>query len=100
MNRFLAFILTLALAGGALAEDPAKTEAKKPALNLRLDDTSSAAPRINFEQRPSSQTKEEREKGLPELGGKPSQAYDRPTSNSRGSVVPKAFDSNLPADQQ
>ena len=101
MKLFLASSLALAMAGAAAADEPAKKpEPAKPALNLRLDDTSSAAPRISFDQQRSAQSKEEREKGLPELGGKPSQAYDRPTSNSRSSVVPKAFDSNLPADQQ
>ena len=98
--KMIALAFLLALAGTAGAEEQPKQEPKKPALNLRLDDGTSAAPRINFDQRPSAQTQQEREKGLPELGGKPSQAYDRPTSNSRGSVVPKAFDSALPADSQ
>ena len=98
MTRLLAFGLTLALAGAAFAEQPAKSEPSKPALNLRLDDTSSAAPRITFEQQRSSQTKEEREKGLPDLGGKPSKDFERPVSSGSSSsgVIPKAYDPQAP----
>jgi len=98
MNRFLAFSFTLALAGAALAEEPAKPEPAKPALNLRLDDASSAAPRISFEQQRSAQTKEEREKGLPDLGGKPSTSFERPVSSGSSSsgVIPKAYDPQAP----
>lgn len=99
MNRSLAFMITLALASAAFAQEAARIEPKSepkkpPPLNLRLDDGNSAAPRITFEQQPSAQTKQEREKGLPDLGGKPSHAFDRPTSSSSGSgsVVPKAYD--------
>jgi hypothetical protein len=97
MNRFLAFSLALALAGAAAAEETAKkSEPAKPALNLRLDDTSSGAPRISFEQRPSSQTKEDREKGLPDLGGKPSRDFERPVSSGSSAVIPKAYDPQMP----
>ena len=91
MNRFLAFGFALALAGAAAAEEPAKKpDPAKPALNLRLDDTSSAAPRITFDQQRSSQTKEDREKGLPDLGGRPSKDFDRPVSSGSSAVIPKA----------
>ena len=101
MTRFLAFSLALALAGAAFAEQPARAnpngEPAKPALNLRLDDTSSAAPRISFDQQRSSQTKEEREKGLPDLGGKPSKDFERPmSSGSSSGVIPKAYDPAAP----
>ena len=103
MNRLVAFTLLIALASAAAAEEPAapaKSEPQKPALNLRLDDTSSAAPRISFDQRPSAQTKEQREKGLPDLGGKPSKDYERPlSSGSSGAVIPKAYDPQLPGGQ-
>ena len=101
MKRLLAFLAVLVLAGGAAAEDAAKSEPHKPALTLRIDDTSSAAPRISFGQQPSDLTKEEREKGLPDLGGKPSKAFERPTSSnsSSGGVVPKAYDPQLPGGQ-
>ena len=98
MKRCLAFILAVALTGAAAAQEAArtdpKTEPQKPPLNLRLDDGTGSAPRINFDQRPSAQTKQEREKGLPDLGGKPSQVYDRPLSSgsSSGAVIPKSFD--------
>jgi len=92
----------LAIAGAALAEEPAKTDAqtaRPPALNLRLDDGSSAAPRITFGPSASTQTKEEREKGLPEMGGKPNQAFNRSvapngvnSSTPNNSVIPSAFD--------
>ena len=88
-------VLALALAGSALAEEPAKAEPQKPrpSLNLRLDDSSSGAPRINFDQPTSTQSKAEREKGLPELGGKPALNFDRPINpGSSGSPIPK--DSN------
>ena len=100
MNRSLAFLLTLALAGAAGAEEPAKTEPTKPPLNLRLDDATSAAPRVTFGPPSSTQTKEEREKGLPELGGKPSQAYDRVLGSGTNSatskgVIPSAMDPSV-----
>ena len=98
MNRFLAFGLALALAGAVAADEPAKKpEPAKPALNLRLDDTSSAAPRITFDQQRSSQTKEDREKGLPDLGGKPSKDFDRPVSSGSSAVIPKAYDPQQPS---
>ena len=98
MNRFLAFGLALALAGAAAAEEPAKKpDPAKPALNLRLDDTSSAAPRITFDQQRSSQTKEDREKGLPDLGGRPSKDFDRPVSSGSSAVIPKAYDPQQPS---
>jgi len=98
MNRFLAFGFALALAGAAAAEEPAKKpDPAKPALNLRLDDTSSAAPRITFDQQRSSQTKEDREKGLPDLGGKPSKDFDRPVSSGSSAVIPKAYDPQQPS---
>ena len=96
MNRFLVFSLALSLAGTVFAEQPAKPEPNKPALNLRLDDSSSAAPRISFDQQRSSQTKEEREKGLPELGGKPTKDFDRPVSSGSSAVIPKAYDPQMP----
>ena len=98
--RTVLLVFALAFAGAALAEEPAKNEPQhpRPALNLRLDDASSAAPRVTFGPPASTQTKEEREKGLPEMGGKPSKAFERPTSSnsSSGGVVPKAYDPQLP----
>jgi len=89
--------ITGTAAGTAGAQDPSKPEPQKPALNLRLDDGTTAAPRISFDQRPSAQTKEEREKGLPDLGGKPSKAFERPlNSNTSAGTIPKAFDPSLP----
>jgi hypothetical protein len=100
--KILLPLLTLALAGAAMAEEPAKTEPQKPrpALNLRLDDGNSAAPRINFDQPASTQTKEQREKGLPELGGKPSTAYDRTLGSGTNAatsngVIPSAMDPSV-----
>jgi hypothetical protein len=92
-----ALAVLLALAGTAAAQEQTKTEPKKPPLNLRLDEATSSAPRVTFGSAPASQTKEEREKGLPELGGKPSQAFDRkissPVNSSSGnSVIPSAMD--------
>jgi hypothetical protein len=98
--RIVLALLSVALAGAAVAEEPRKNEAPKPALNLRLDDGSSAAPRINFDQPAASQTKDEREKGLPELGGKPSNAFDRKVGSGTNSgissgVIPSAMDPNV-----
>lgn len=100
MNRLIAFSFALALAGVALAEEPAKPDPAKPALNLRLDNSSSAAPRISFDQQRSAQTKEEREKGLPEMGGKPNQAFDRTLGSGNNAatnkgVIPSAMDPNI-----
>ena len=85
--------------GAAAAQAPApeqpKGDAPKPgaALNLKLDDGARGAPRILFGTPPAAMTKEEREKGLPDLGGKPSDEFNKPMSSSRpGSVIPKAFD--------
>jgi hypothetical protein len=88
----LVFLVACALAGTAAAQE-GKSEPRRP-LNLRLDDATSAAPRITFGQPASAQTKEEREKGLPDLGGKPNEAYNRPVSpdKSSNSVIPKAMD--------
>ena len=101
--KILLPLLALALAGPAVAEDPPKSEAAKPkpALNLRLDDSTSAAPRVTFGPTPATQTKEEREKGLPDLGGKPNQAYTRQVSPSgvnsttSNSVIPSAMDPSV-----
>ena len=87
-------LLALAFAGTALAQTPApqqpKAEPRPPALNLRLDEAAVGAPRITFGVPPATQTKEEREKGLPELGGKPALHFDRPINpESRGSPIPK-----------
>ena len=87
-------LLALALAGSAAAQAPAPkqphAESKPPALNLRLDDATGGAPRITFGSPSSAQTKDEREKGLPELGGKPALNFDRPINpESRGSPIPK-----------
>ena len=88
-------LLALAFAGAAAAQAPApeqpKAAAKPPALNLRLDEASGGgAPRITFGAAPSALTKDEREKGLPELGGKPALNLDRPINpESRGSPIPK-----------
>ena len=88
-----ALALLLAFAGTAAAqapEQPKPDAAQRPALNLRLDETSGGAQRITFGQRPAATTKEEREKGLPELGGKPALNFDRPLSpSSAGSPIPK-----------
>jgi len=67
--------------------------ASNEGIAYRLDDSSSGAPRINFDQPTSTQSKAEREKGLPELGGKPALNFDRPINpSSSGSPIPK--DSN------
>jgi hypothetical protein len=98
--KTIALAILLAITGTAGAQDPSKSEPQKPALNLRLDDGTTAAPRISFDQRPSAQTKEEREKGLPDLGGKPSKAFERPlNSNTSAGTIPKAFDPSLPGGQ-
>ena len=98
--KTIALAVLVALVGTAAAQD-SKTEPKKPALNLRLDEASSAAPRVTFGPPASTQTKEEREKGLPELGGKPSQAYDRPvsSSSSSGAVIPNAMEPSVNSSQ-
>jgi hypothetical protein len=99
--KTLSLAVLLALAGTVAAQEQTKTEPKKPPpLNLRLDEATSSAPRVTFGSAPASQTKEEREKGLPELGGKPSQAFDRkissPVNSSSGnSVIPSAMDPNI-----
>jgi hypothetical protein len=98
--KTLCLAVLLALAGTAAAQEQTRTDPQKPALNLRLDEGTSAAPRVTFGPAPATQTKEEREKGLPELGGKPSQAYDRkissPVNSSSGdSVIPSAMDPNI-----
>ena len=92
--RSLALAAGLLAALPALSQEPVKPEAKpRPALNLRLDETRSAAPRITFGQGAAAQTAEEREKGLPELGGKTSPQFTRPINpNSSGSPIPKSFD--------
>jgi hypothetical protein len=97
MKAIALLALAFALAGTAAAQAPApeqpKTTPKPPALNLRLDDAAAGAPRITFGSAPSAQTKDEREKGLPELGGKSQLNFDRPINpESRGSPIPK--DSN------
>ena len=95
--RILAALFACVLAASAIAQQPPKKdETPRPALNLRLDDGSSAAPRISFDQQRSSQTKEEREKGLPELGGKPAKDFERPVSSGSSSVIPKAYDPQAP----
>jgi hypothetical protein len=98
--RAFSLAVLLAVAGSVCAQTGAPKEelSPRPALNLRLDDGSSGAPRINFEQPAGAQTKAEREKGLPELGGKPNQAYTRQVSPSgvnsttSNSVIPSAMD--------
>ena len=95
--KALAFIGTMALASGVLAQAPSgeqpKGESKpRPALNLRLDDAS-VSPRISFDKAPSEVTKSEREKGLPELGGKTSDALNRPMDpNAAGSPIPRPME--------
>jgi len=101
--KTIAALILCALAAGAFAQEQPKADAQKPrpALNLRLDDTTSAAPRVTFGPPASTQTKDEREKGLPEMGGKPNQAYTRQVSPSgvnratSNSVIPSAMDPNL-----
>ena len=94
-------LIACALAATAFAQEQSKSDAQKPrpALNLRLDDATSAAPRVTFGPPASTQTKEEREKGLPEMGGKPNQAFDRRvapdgvnSSSPNNSVIPSAMD--------
>jgi hypothetical protein len=96
---FLAVAL-FAAAGPAAAQQatlpkeqtPERQERKAPPLNLRLGEGPGASPRITFGPPPSAMTKEEREKGLPELGGQPGK-FDRPINpNSSGSPIPKPFD--------
>ena len=100
--RAFSLAVLLAVAGSVCAQTGAPKEelSPRPALNLRLDDGSSGAPRINFEQPAGAQTKAEREKGLPELGGKPSTAYERAVSSganssNSNSVIPSAMDPSL-----
>ena len=92
-------LVACALAATAFAQEQPKSDAQKPrpALNLRLDDATSAAPRVTFGPPPSAQSKEDREKGLPEMGGKPSAAYDRATNSGMNAatnkgVIPSAMD--------
>jgi hypothetical protein len=95
--RILAALFACALAASAIAQQPPKSDEKpRPALNLRLDDGSSAAPRVTFGPSSSTQTKEDREKGLPELGGKPTKDFERPVSSGSSAVIPKAFDPQAP----
>ena len=91
--RTLVILAACALAGSAAAQSEPKSEPRQP-LNLRLDDSSSAAPRITFGHPASAQTRDEREKGLPDLGGKPNDAFNRPMSSgsSSGAVIPNAMD--------
>jgi hypothetical protein len=98
--KILLPILAFALAGAAFAEDAPKADAQKPKppLNLRLDESTSAAPRVTFGPPSAAQTKEDREKGLPELGGKPSHSFDKTLSTGSNSsspttsVIPSAMD--------
>jgi hypothetical protein len=96
--KILLSVLALVLAGTVFAEDAQKS---KPPLNLRLDDSTSAAPRVTFGPSSATQTKEDREKGLPELGGKPSSAFDKRLSNGTNSsspntsVIPSAMDPSV-----
>jgi hypothetical protein len=92
--KSIAFILGLAAAVAASAQEQTKADTKpRPALNLRLDDATTAAPRITFDQAPSAQTKDEREKGLPELGGKTREEYNRPINpSSSGSPIPQPME--------
>jgi hypothetical protein len=55
----------------------------RPPLKLKLDDATSAAPRITFT--PRDADKKDPAASLPGLGGKPSQAWERPPS----AIVPK-----------
>jgi hypothetical protein len=102
MKTFAAAI-ALALACGAMAEEPSKSEQKpRPALNLRLDDATTSAPRVQFGPPASTQTKEDRERGLPELGGNPNDKYNRMLNSgtnkatSKG-VIPSAMDPQINA---
>ena len=97
--KTLIALIACALAAAAAADEP-KTESQKqrPALNLRLDETTSAAPRVTFDAPTSATTKQEREKGLPELGGRPSRAYERSTAGDASSVIPNAMDPYRPAE--
>jgi len=93
--KALALMVGLLVALPAAAQEPAKAEPPKPrpALNLRLDDATSAAPRITFGQPPSTQTKDEREKSLPGLGADRQRSLERPINpNASGSPIPKAYD--------
>jgi len=91
--KSLVLILGL-LALPALAQEPAKAEGKpRPPLNLRLDDATGAAPRITFGPTPATQTKDEREKGLPELGGRTKEEFNRPINPAAsGSPIPQPME--------
>jgi hypothetical protein len=100
--KTIAAVIACALAAGALAQEQPQSEQKpRPALNLRLDDATYSAPRVTFGPPASTQTKEDREKGLPEMGGKPSDKYTRQVAPSginratSNSVIPSAMDPNL-----
>src|SRR5436190_23784753 len=89
--KTVALLVSCAFACGATAQEAAKNEAPqppRPPLNLRLDESTFAAPRVTFGTPPATQTKEEREKALPELGGKPNDAYSRPMSSGINSATP------------
>jgi hypothetical protein len=90
MKIFWAFLAAVGPAAGqapAPAPTPERSAAKspeRPALKLQLDEPARGAPRITFA--PPEGTGEQRPADLlPELGGKPSRAYERSPSE----VVPK-----------
>lgn len=88
----IALILGMLIATAVLAQEKPAAQPRAP-LNLRIDDASSAAPRISFGQAPATQTKDEREKGLPELGGKTKEQYNRPINpGSSGSPIPQPME--------
>jgi hypothetical protein len=92
--KILLCVLPFVIAGTVFAEDAQKP--KQP-LNLRLDESTSPAPRVTFGPSSATQTKEDREKALPELGGKPSTAFDRKLGSGTNTgissgVIPSAMD--------
>ena len=73
----------------ATPKPPEQSQAARPVLNLRLDDSApSAAPRITFTPRDPAAEKSPGN-GLPALGGAPSRTFDGPTApGARGSPFP------------
>jgi hypothetical protein len=90
----LFFVPVLVLAAAtAAAQEPAQSpqpEAKTgPKLNLKLEEPARSSPRITFEPKEGASEKRPAE-SLPELGGRPSPALERPLSpGARASPFPE-----------
>jgi hypothetical protein len=97
MKRAVAALISIGFASAALAQAPEqpKNEPKgRPALNLRLEDApASSQPRITFGRHDATGKQDTADTGLPDLGGKPSEAFNRPINpDSSGSPIPKPME--------